>query len=171
MTPSSDPAKSARRRIAVAAVSILTIAAACSDSPPDTTDASVTNDAGNTPDVHVVDAVPDVPTDTQQSVDAADDATDAATDAATEDAADATDDAADAMDDVATDAGADVDTDAADASSDASDDAADASDAAIIDAGKGCKGIFCMVGHTCCNNIASVNYGKCELTTCTTCCM
>lgn len=97
--------------------------------------------------------------------------------------------------DVAVDAGVDAPVDAAeepDATNDASEvDAADAgvddasldgdapddapadapSDVVVIDAGKGCKGIFCIVGDTCCNNISSVNYGKCEPTSCGSCCL
>lgn len=100
----------------------------------------------------------------------------------------------DAAKEASSDSGAnDAPVDAIDdgASQDAADDApqdaaVDADDSGAIDAGsidagsidagssdagkKGCLGVFCIIGDTCCNNVQSVDYGKCEPTTCKTCC-
>jgi hypothetical protein len=77
---------------------------------------------------------------------------------------------ADAIDDTIDD-GSSSDA-VADAPQDASVDADDSGviDAGSLDAGKGCLGVFCIIGDTCCNNVASVNYGKCEPNSCKTCC-
>ena len=124
--------------------------------------------------------------DTSTGDDASTDGTvaDAPNETATSDAAkEASNDAApqdatpDAPQDALTDAASDAPSDAPqDAPSDGPQDAAvDADDAGAIDAGsfdagKGCLGVFCIIGDTCCNNTASVNYGKCEPTNCKTCC-
>jgi hypothetical protein len=100
---------------------------------------------------------------------------DAPNDAATKDVSkEASDDAApDAPDDAPADAPDDAMLDAPDdAPQDAAVDADDSGviDAGSLDAGKGCLGVFCIIGDTCCNNANSVNYGKCEPTSCKTCC-
>ncbi len=125
--------------------------AACSDDSTSPDDASTGQDT----------TVADAPHDTSPK----DSAVDAGLDSPAADASDepdATDDAADAS---ISDA-----SDASDAASDAPVDAP-ADVVVIIDAGKGCKGIFCIVGDTCCNNLSSVNYGKCEPTSCGSCCL
>ncbi len=130
---------------------MLVVGVACGNGSSPDNDASV-GDSGGV-DVHAQDVGP---TDSSAT-----DATDATS------ATDATDDASDGSQDATNDTSSD------DGSTDASD---DASDSSVVDAGdggkkKGCLGVFCIIGDKCCNNMASVDYGKCEPTTCTTCCL
>ena len=125
-------------------------------------DTSTGNDAG--PDGTVVDAPSDTSTQDAAKDASADGPLDALADATNDDASDG------AIDDASNDATPDVQDAAVDA------DDASAIDGGVFDAGasdagkKGCTGVFCIIGDTCCNNMASVDYGKCEPTSCKTCC-
>lgn len=112
----------------------------------------------------------DASTDATPPVDAAHDTVDVAkTDGSNDAQPDVTDAADDTtMNDAAEDAVVDAPPDAPDM---------DASDGSILDGGffdaggKGCMGVFCVLGDTCCNLKTSTNYGKCEPTKCLACCM
>ena len=54
---------------------------------------------------------------------------------------------------------------------DADTDASDGGGIVIDGGGKGCMGILCIKGDTCCNIKTSVHYGMCEPTACLACCM
>jgi hypothetical protein len=77
------------------------------------------------------------------------------------------------VDSLASDATNDVTVDdASDASQGTDADDGGSSDSGAFDAGKkGCLGVFCIVGRTCCNVMSSPNYGLCEPSSCSSCCM
>jgi hypothetical protein len=126
---------------------LVLVVSGCSGTPSSDEDASVAMDS----------SVQDAPHDnTVNDAPANDSSTDAENDAAN--------DASDAANDSPSDAPDDSpDLDAGD----------DASDGGItIDAGgKGCLGVLCIKGDSCCNVTTSPNYGKCESNLCLACCM
>ena len=128
--------------------------------------------SGGDDDSGVDSSIPDAAQDAHHDATTADSGNKDATGTDASDAS-ADDGSTDAIDDTVTDA---LDDGALDAGDDGSLDASDGGSS--IDSGpptdggkKSCLGVFCIMGDSCCNNMKSKNYGKCEPTACLACCM